>query len=235
MGIDKFKNKFKEITIDINQDEVKKYFNDNVYNGVTDQKKQMDLLIKIAINLNLNNFSILESHLVKEVIESIETILYLFHKNETIDTSLYSDRQFACDAGTLTNLQDIISDITMQGSLESIVIRYKKEMLEGLAMEMLGAGGRDVAQINGEKILNFEYRGTGMQVHDVPTILNVLAKDWGILEKTQEEDTFVKIISDKYEIKRIKDYVQKKVETIFEKQQNDIVEAILSKLVLQTH
>ena len=227
----KFKENFKEISPDIREGDVKQYVKDSIYNGVEPsygdrEAGQMQKLVAKAKKLGLSNFVDLNQHKNNKAIkESAETILYLLNKSN-IDSSLYKDRQFACGEGTLTNLQAVILDISGMDSLDNLISRHKKEMLEGLAIEMLDGS---------ITLKNFGSRGyDDWHIHDVSSILNVLASDWGIKAKTIQEDIYLRNTDNnaeevKAEILNIKDYVDNKVREILSKPEN-IVEALLSKL-----
>ena len=152
------------------------------------QMLKMGALIKKAADMGLTNFKDLKQYSGNQNIkESAEAILYLLQGKKV---SLYKDRAFECGPGTLTNLQNILLDISGGQSLKVVVSRYKKELLEHYAQEMLKG-----AKINDEQVIqefggNFtgSNRGGSMNVHDVSSILNVLSDEWKILKKSLNED-----------------------------------------------
>ncbi len=235
--LNKFKKNFKEQTPEIKDEDVKEYVKTKLYQdelpvyGVG-AENQMNLLIKKANELGLKNFDGLLGHAGnKQIKESAETILYLLETNKNIDKSLYKDRKFACDAGTLTNLQGVILDISGLTSMDSMISRYKKEVLEQLAREMLGGakiGNSKVLQIFAQDRHNNQI-AQNMEIHDISTILNVLSEDWGIKPKTKEEDHYLGSINDVSEQGRIKTYVDQKISAILANH-NDLAETILTKL-----
>ena len=143
INLEQFKTLFPETKVEISDEQVKWYVKENIYKGSdpvyeNGANEQMQLLIEKANELGLKNFKDLFKHAEnKQIKESVEAILYLLQGK---DISLYQDRTFECGPGTLTNLQSIIFDITGAQSLQSVVSRYKKEMLEEFAKELLKKG-----------------------------------------------------------------------------------------------
>jgi ankyrin repeat protein len=221
INLDTFKESFKDQNADINLADVQEYVRKEIYgddepvygNGA---KTQMDALIQKAKNIRLTNFKDLEQHGENEDIKSsAEAVLYLLKDK---DVSLYKDRTFACGAGTLTNLQNILLDINGLNSLEFLVSRYKKEMLEAIAKEML----------EGKK----EWLGVrlrlsqAMEVHNVTSLLNVIAEDYGIIKNTK--DVYCHEFTGEYPAE-IKKYFDDKIKVILSKYE-DVVDGIVGKL-----
>lgn len=61
------------------------------------------------------------------------------------------------------------------------------------------------------------------------TILNVLSSEWNINRKTRTEDKYIGNIDNVFDIRRIKNYVDQKVQSILENYEY-LLEVILTKL-----
>ena len=210
---------------------VKTYVKDNFYNSQkpiygVGAESQMEALIVEAEKMGLNNFrSIAPLSENQSIKESFESILFSF-KTNNLDPILFKDRIFICGEGTLTNLQNILLDIYGLNSFSGIVARFKKEMLEGFAIEILnGAKTQDNEVI----LQKFKPRGEAWHIHDVSTILNVLSSEWNINHKSKSEDKYIGNIDNIFEIRRIKNYIDQRVQDILENHEY-ISEVILAKL-----
>ncbi|MFK7760648.1 MAG: hypothetical protein AB8B46_00775 [Candidatus Midichloriaceae bacterium] len=226
-----FKTKFPELVPQVDSSLVKTYVKDNFYNsqepiyGVR-AESQMEALIVGAEKMGLNNFRSLaplsENQSIKE---SFESILFSIQTNN-LDPALFKDRIFICGEGTLTNLQNILLDIYGLNSFSGIISRFKKEMLEGFAIEILnGAKTQDNEVI----LQKFKSRGEAWHIHDVSTILNVLSSEWNINRKSKSEDKYIGNIDNIFEIRRIKYYMDQRVKDILENHEY-LSEVILAKL-----
>jgi hypothetical protein len=220
INLEQFKKLFPETKVEIIDEQVKGYVKENIYKGSdpvyeNGANEQMQLLIEKANKLGLKNFNGLSQHAkIKQIKESVEAILYLLQGK---DISLYQGRIFACESGTLTNLQSIILDITGAQSLQSVVSRYRKEMLEEFAKELLK---------NGETFFkNKLYITGGMEIHNVTSILNVIADDFGVIKDIK--DPHVHNFTDNEVIKEIKDYYEKEIKKLTS---GDISGGIVAKL-----
>lgn len=219
INLEQFKTLFPETKVEISDEQVKCYVKENIYkdsdpvyeNGANEQ---MQLLIEKANELGLKNFKDLFKHAEnKQIKESVEAILYLLQGK---DISLYIDRTFECGPGTLTNLQSIILDITGAQSLQSVVSRYKKEMLEEFAKELLKKG-----EMFFKNTLDIR---DGMEVHNVTSILNVIADDFGVIKDIK--DPYVHNFTDNEVIKKIKDYYTEEIKKLTS---GDISDGIVAK------
>ncbi len=226
-----FKTKFPEITPQLDIGSIKAYVKNAFYDSAEPiygigAESQMHRLIVEAEKMGLHNFrSLAPLSANQNIKESFESILFGVKVNN-LDPTPFKDRVFACGEGTLTNLQNILLDIYGISSFSGIVSRFKKEMLEGLAIEILsGAKTQD----NEVVLQKFKPRGEAWHVHDVSTILNVLSSEWNINRKTKTEDKYIGNIDNVFDIRRIKNYVDQKVQSILENYEY-LSEVILTKL-----
>jgi hypothetical protein len=219
INLNQLKGLFPETKVEISDEQVKWYVKENIYKGSdpvyeNEANEQMQLLIEKANELGLKNFKDLFIHAKnKQIKESVEAILYLLQGN---GISLYQDRTFECGPGTLTNLQSIILDITGAQSLQSVVSRYKKEMLEEFAKELLKKG-----EMFFKNTLHIR---DGMEVHNVTSILNVIADDFRVIKDIK--DPYVHNFTDN-EVKKIKDYYTEEIKKLTS---GDISGGIVAKL-----
>ena len=226
-----FKAKFPELVPQVDSSLVKTYAKDNFYNSQepiygVGAESQMEALIVEAEKMGLDNFrSIAPLSKNQGIKESFESILFNI-KTNNLDPTLFKDRIFICGEGTLTNLQNILLDIYGLNSFSGIISRFKKEMLEGFAMEILNGAK---AQNNEVILQKFKPRGEEWHIHDISTILNVLSSEWNINRKSKSEDKYIGNIDNIFEIKRIKDYIDQRVQDILENHEY-LSEAILAKL-----
>ena len=188
-----FKTKFPEITPQLDIGSIKAYVKNAFYDSAEPvygigAESQMHRLIVEAEKMGLHNFrSLAPLSANQNIKESFESILFGVKVNN-LDLTPFKDRVFVCGEGTLTNLQNILLDIYGISSFGGIVSRFKKEMLEGLAIEILnGAKTQD----NEVVLQKFKPRGEAWHVHDVSTILNVLSSEWNINRKTKTEDKYI--------------------------------------------
>ncbi|WHA05437.1 hypothetical protein N3Z17_02710 [Candidatus Bandiella numerosa] len=226
-----FKTKFPEITPQLDIGSIKAYVKNAFYDSAEPiygigAESQMHRLIVEAEKMGLHNFrSLAPLSANQNIKESFESILFSVKVNN-LDPTPFKDRVFVCGEGTLTNLQNILLDIYGISSFSGIVSRFKKEMLEGLAIEILsGAKTQD----NEVVLQKFKPRGEAWHVHDVSTILNVLSSEWNINRKTRTEDKYIGNIDNVFDIRRIKNYVDQKVQSILENYEY-LLEVILTKL-----
>jgi hypothetical protein len=226
-----FKTKFPELVPQVDISLIKTYVKDNFYNSQepiygVGAKSQMEALIVEAEKMGLNNFrSIAPLSENQSIKESFESILFSF-KTNNLDPTLFKDRVFICGEGALTNLQNILLDIYGLNSFSGIISRFKKEMLEGFAIEILNGAKTQ----NNEVILQkFKSRGDIWHIHDISTILNVLSSEWNINRKSKSEDKYIGNIDNIFEIRRIKNYIDQKVQDILENHEY-LSEVILAKL-----
>ena len=219
INLEQFKTLFPETKVEISDEQVKWYVKENIYKGSdpvyeNGANEQMQLLIEKANELGLKNFKDLFKHAEnKQIKESVEAILYLLQGK---DISLYQDRTFECGPGTLTNLQSIIFDIKGVQSLQSVVSRYRKEMLEEFAKELLKKG-----EMFFKNTLDIS---DGMEVHNVTSILNVIADDFGVIKDIK--DPYVHNFTDNEVIKKIKDYYTEEIKKLTS---GDISDGIVAK------
>ncbi|RST66107.1 hypothetical protein [Candidatus Aquarickettsia rohweri] len=228
-----FKKSFPEVIPDINENLVKKYlkeeiydFEDPVYGDDNQSEIQMQKLIRKAEGLGLGNFiSLLGFSKNKKIKECAEVIIYSLKINN-IDSSLYRDKVFACGEGTLTNLQNILLDIYGFRSFKAIISRLKKEMLENFAGEILSGAKTHDNQLVLQK---FRPRGDLWHIHDISVILNVLANEWKLIKKRKIEDKYLDVIDNIFDIRRINTYINYKVQNLLENYE-ELVDLILYKL-----
>lgn len=163
----------------------------------------------------LENFSLLSNHFKiqggveanvghqKDIKESMESIMYVVSEVTNLSkeefAEQYQDRQFECGAGTLTNLQAVVSEMTLANQgLAAYVIEQKRETMEQIVREGLHEGDfdvdfkRDPVWIDGE----LTDINPGMETHDVQSLLAVVAPEYGIVGKDRSEDEYIKLPKD---------------------------------------
>ena len=139
---------------------------------------------------------------LKQIKETMEATLYLVEHSvgmsKTELAAQYKDREFACEEGTLTNLQGILAEMSLgKQGLEAYVIEQKKQMVTQIAMGMYNKG----------KFVEFPwaYRyHTGMEIHNITALVNSVAEDYGLRKKSQEEDHYLSML-------HVSSYSQKKL------------------------
>ena len=121
----------------------------------------------------------------------MEGILCTFEKSvappKDVLVGQYKDRQFVCADGTLTNLQSILSDLSLgnQG-IGAYVTQQGRDFVTQTATEMHKK----------HEFPEFGARGTSSawEIHVISSLVNSVASEYGIKAKTGEEDHYLSYV-----------------------------------------
>lgn len=117
--------------------------------------------------------------------EAMESIFYVMHQHPSRSfedlKNEYADREFLCNEGTFTNLQMVLTDLVLgEAGLGTLVTAVKREWVEQTIKEQLDQGTMGEATAHG-----------GGNIHNIYGYLNLIAKNYNLLPKTMEEDSYV--------------------------------------------
>lgn len=121
---------------------------------------------------------------LRETKATMEAILYAFKHHPSMSmqelAAQYRDRPFLCGPGTLTNLQQILADVTLSGqSVDHYFADAKHEVLEQTAKNITTE-------------LEKHIEGVGLwEVHITTSLINQVAREFKLEEKPLEEDKFL--------------------------------------------
>lgn len=106
----------------------------------------------------------------------------------------YKDRKFVCPDGTLTNLQSVLSELSLgEQGIEGYVIDQGRQFVTQMAT--------DLYRHNQFSEFPPGFRFPPMEIHDVTSLVNSVAREYGIKAKTKEEDHYLHPISPESQIK----------------------------------
>lgn len=138
--------------------------------------------------------------------ESMEAIVYQT-ENGTLSkediVNKFNDRDFICKDGTLTNLQTILSEMTLgQQGIGAFVVEQKDAIVTQMVTEMYRQGEfREYPSV-------FRLYKP-MEIHNITSLKNAVALQYGLLPKTKNEDQYIRDVSDSSK--------QKMLNSIFDK------------------
>jgi hypothetical protein len=169
-------------------------------------RKQVEKICDHMEKLGLNNFLPLagkfhpnlyltprEIGVGEKIKECMEYILYQFenNKSQTVDlVEKYKDRKFLCRDGTLTNLENILAEMTLgsQG-IDLYIAEQKKQFITQVTVEMYNQG-------NFEEYPWHKRQTPHMEIHNITSLLNSVAPEYGLQVKSRKDDMFTKVIND---------------------------------------
>lgn len=131
--------------------------------------------------VNLNN--------TKATLEAIVyTALNSPEKIEQIRNN-FNDIEIACGEGTLSNLQNMLSSLTLDDKgIDAYIMDQKDVMLTNIITEMYNKG----------KFFEFpwvyKHFFRDMEIHNITALKNKIADDYGLLKKSAQEDKYLKRI-----------------------------------------
>lgn len=133
-----------------------------------------------------NAFEANQRDLIKKTMEGI------LYKVETaveptteVLVQQYKDRNFVCADGTLTNLQAILSELSLgEQGIEAYVIDQRRNFVTQMAMDMYRNN-----QFEEFPPAYRMYRG--MEIHNITSLVNTVAPEYGMKVKTKEEDHYL--------------------------------------------
>ena len=223
-NLDKFRDNFietpEENGIDASQAQefIKDFYGNQhaVYSKIGEDneqtREQIDKLCKYMEDLGLQNFGSLRSKFISppdapkdEIVqnqlkESMETIAYVVSNVSTVSKEdlvrEYQDRTFVCAEGTLTNVQSILSEMTLANQgIDAYIIEQKKHTIFQIAAD--GLRQQKFAEFS----IDRKYAGdaemaTGMEIHDASSIVNSIAEEYHLLPKSEKEDVFIQFLND---------------------------------------
>ena len=144
-------------------------------------KKFDELMEKFASSPN-NETNARMMHSIKETMEAIMYAVSESKMSQDQLSSQFNDRIFACKEGTLTNLQQILSEITLATKgIDDFLIEQKKQVITQITLEMLREGS-----------FKELWRKAGREIHNVSALLNSIADEFKLLRKSAEEDKRLK-------------------------------------------
>lgn len=169
----------------------------NNFEAVKDQVEKMCLEMEA---IGLKNFGSLRSKfevkpnksdmpMLNLIKESMEAIVYQT-KNGTLSkedvVNKFSDRDFICKDGTLTNLQTILSEMTLgQQGIEAFVVEQKDAMVTQMITEMYRQG-----EFKEYPTVFRLYKP--MEIHNITSLKNAVAPQYGLLSKSKSEDRYIR-------------------------------------------
>ena len=180
-------------------------------------KEQVEKMCSEMEGIGLKNFGSLRNKfnmkpsaadmpMLNLIKESMEAIVYQT-ENGTLSkediVNKFNDRDFICKDGTLTNLQTILSEMTLgQQGIEAFVVEQKDAMVTQMITEMYR---------------NSEFREypavfmlyTPMEIHNITSLKNAVASQYGLLSKSKNEDKYIRNVSDSSK--------QKMLDSVFDK------------------
>ncbi len=153
-----------------NFESLKEKFADAAFNIVGAEQRQRD-------------FS--NARQIKQVMESI--LYFMQCAPEASRTELvanYKDTQFACSDGTLQNLNDIFGEMQLGiADIAAYVAWAKRKVVAEILMPMYQQNYFHEAGL-------ISYSGN--EIHDIDSLINAVADEFGLVVRTQEEDRFIK-------------------------------------------
>lgn len=129
-------------------------------------------------------------NLIKESMESIvyQTENGTLSKEDVVNK--FSDRDFICKDGTLTNLQTILSEMTLgQQGIEAFVVEQKDTMVTQMITEMYRQG-----EFREYPSVFRVYKP--MEIHNITSLKNAVAPQYGLLSKSKSEDRYIRDVHD---------------------------------------
>jgi hypothetical protein len=129
-----------------------------------------------------------DSSTAKQIKELMESILYIVENTPEASrrelVANFKDTQFACGDGTLQNLIDIFSEMQLgKANIAAYVAWAKREVAKATFVPMYRQNFFHEAGL-------MYYRGN--ERHDIDSLINAVADDFGLVVRTQEEDRFIK-------------------------------------------
>lgn len=162
-------------------------------------QKQAQALCLAAEKQGMANFALLKQKFPESLKinaglitmkKMLECIYYAMHHHpiHSFDAlkGQYSDRTFLCDAGTNTNLQIILQELLLgKMGLDEIILHIKREWIKQVIAEMRSRGAFPECAPH----------LIGMEIHDIASLVNAIAKEFNLITTTQEEDAYLCTIS----------------------------------------
>lgn len=122
--------------------------------------------------------------------ETMENIFYVMHHHpsRSFDNLMndFKDRVFICEEGTLTNLQVILGELTGAIGFDPLIISVKRAWIEQITRDTLIKG----------QFIECDPSLPGMEIHYISSLVNVVADEYHLLKKTEEEDKYLVKIGD---------------------------------------
>ena len=137
------------------------------------------------------NMSAVDAKMADSIKETMEGIAYVVESsNDPAKVAAqFKDRNFICKEGTLTNLQAMLGEMSLSSAgVESYFTEQKKQLVTQTANDMYRKGEFS------EYPWAFR-QFQGMEIHNVTSLTNAVAPEYGLLAKTKEEDKYLKDIS----------------------------------------
>ncbi|MDF3047405.1 MAG: hypothetical protein K0R73_523 [Candidatus Midichloriaceae bacterium] len=136
----------------------------------------------------INKFAGEQEYVANQIKDTTESIFFVFlSKSDTDRKKLavkYADRNFMCGPGTLTNLQKILQEITLgEQGITSYLALQKRQVIEQIIIEMIKTNHFQTNVIARE--------WGGHEVHNIPSMVNLIADEFGLQKKTKDEDQFM--------------------------------------------
>ncbi len=131
----------------------------------------------------------LDAAMGAQIKETMEAILYQVENSGMPPKDLaaqYKDRSFICKEGTLTNLQGILAEMSLgtQG-IDVYITDQKKQLVTQTATDMYRKG----------EFTEFPWvfrQYTPMEIHNVTSLVNSVAPEYGLQVKTKDEDRHIR-------------------------------------------
>jgi len=176
---------------------------------------------------------------IKDTVESIFFVVLSKSGNDQKKLAIkYKNKDFICGPGTLTNLQKILQEITLgEQGIESYLALQKRQIVEQIIIEMIK---NNQFQTN---IISREW--AGQEVHNITSMVNLIADEFGLQKKTKDEDQFMfgfKEISDdmsEYDLRAVQKFnsdlmqdIEKLTAKLNQELQNpEVFDSLLSMIV----
>ena len=125
-----------------------------------------------------------------DIKKTMEGMIYSMENSETPAKELgakYADHAFMCKAGTLTNLQAIVAELSLEGQgVGAYITEQKEALVTAVTLEMYNAGEFDEFPAYDRR----QY--VGNEIHNISSLKNTIADDFGVTKKAAKDDPYLR-------------------------------------------